>query len=36
MSREAINLLVDRASGDRQNLQLELNKILNFLIQTKI
>lgn len=35
MSREAINLLVDRASGDRQNLQLELNKILNFSYSNK-
>ena len=30
LSRESINLLVSRASGDRENLKIELNKILNY------
>ena len=30
LSRESINLLVTRASGDRENLKTELNKILNY------
>ncbi len=30
LSRESINLLVSRASGDRENLKIELEKILNF------
>ena len=34
-SREAINLLVNRSSGDRQNLKTELEKILNFSISKK-
>ena len=35
LSRETINLLVDRASGDRNNLNTELNKIYNFSITNK-
>jgi len=30
LSRESINLLVSRASGDRENLKIELDKILNY------
>ena len=30
LSRESINLLVNRASGDRENLNIELDKILNY------
>ena len=30
LSRESINLLVNRASGDRENLKIELDKILNY------
>ena len=30
LSRESVNLLVSRASGDRENLKIELNKILNY------
>ena len=32
ISQEAINLIVERSSGDRMNLENELNKISNFLI----
>ncbi len=32
ISQEAINLIVERCSGDRMNLENELNKISNFLI----
>ena len=32
ISQEAINLIVERSSGDRMNLENELNKILNFLL----
>ncbi len=35
MSREAINLLVNRSSGDRNNLKIELEKILNYSISNK-
>ena len=34
-SREAVNLLVSRSNGDRQNLKIELEKILNFSISKK-
>ena len=30
LSRESINLLVNRAGGDRENLKIELDKILNY------
>ena len=30
LSKEIINLLVNRASGDRENLKIELDKILNY------
>ena len=30
LSRESINLLVSRAGGDRENLKIELDKILNY------
>ena len=30
ISRETLNLLINRASGERQNLQSELDKILNY------
>ena len=30
LSRESVNLLVSRASGDRENLKIDLNKILNY------
>ena len=30
ISRESINLIISRASGDRQNLNIELQKILNY------
>ena len=30
MSRESINLLVDRANGNRKILKTELDKILNY------
>ncbi len=30
LSRESINLLVNRAGGDRKNLKIELDKILNY------
>ena len=30
ISRESINLIISRASGDRQNLNVELQKILNY------
>ena len=35
-SREAINLLIDRASGDRENLNTELDKILNYSLTNKL
>ena len=35
LSREAINLLIIRASGDRKNLQNELDKIYNFSLSNK-
>ncbi len=35
ISREAVNLLVNRSSGDRQNLKTELEKLLNFSISQK-
>tara|TARA_B100000886_G_scaffold300181_1_gene229061 strand:- start:3933 stop:4910 length:978 start_codon:yes stop_codon:yes gene_type:complete len=35
LSREAINLIVNRASGDRKNLQNELDKIYNFSFSKK-
>ena len=35
ISQEAINLIVERSSGDRMNLENELNKISNFLINKK-
>jgi DNA polymerase-3 subunit delta len=35
ISQESINLLVDRTSGDRQNLINEMNKIENFTQKTK-
>jgi DNA polymerase-3 subunit delta len=35
LSRESINLIISRASGDRKNLKLELNKLLNFSFTNK-
>tara|TARA_B100001248_G_C27394650_1_gene464662 strand:- start:2041 stop:3018 length:978 start_codon:yes stop_codon:yes gene_type:complete len=35
MSRETINLLVNRVSGDRQNLKLELDKIFQYSLTNK-
>ena len=35
-SREAVNLLIDRASGDRENLNIELEKILNYSLTNKL
>jgi len=35
ISRETINLLVDRASGSRENLKNEMEKILNYSISNK-
>ena len=35
LSRESINLLVSRAGGDRKNLNMELDKILNYSISNK-
>ena len=35
ISRESINLLIARASGDRNNLKTELDKILNYSISNK-
>ena len=35
-SREAVNLLIDRASGDRENLNIELDKILNYSVTNKL
>ena len=35
LSRESINLLVDRSQGDRANLKLELEKILNYSLTNK-
>ena len=35
ISREAINLIINRSSGDRQNLKQELDKILNYSITNK-
>ena len=35
LSRESINLLVGRASGDRQNLKSELDKIINYASSNK-
>ncbi len=36
ISRESINLLIDRANGSRESLNLELEKILNYSISNKI
>ena len=36
LSRESINLLVNRASGDRENLKIELDKILYYSQSNKI
>ena len=35
ISRESVNLLVDRAGGDRKNLNIELDKILNYSFSNK-
>lgn len=35
ISREAINLVINRSSGDKQNLKQELNKILNYSFSNK-
>ena len=35
LSQESINLLVNRASGDRENLKIELEKIYNYSITNK-
>ena len=35
ISRESINLLIDRASGDRKNLKKELDKIYNYSLSDK-
>ena len=35
ISREAINLVINRSSGDKQNLEQELNKILNYSFSNK-
>ncbi len=35
ISREAINLVISRSSGDKQNLEQELNKILNYSFSNK-
>ena len=35
ISREAINLIINRSSGDRQNLKHELDKIMNYSLTTK-
>ena len=35
LARESINLLINRSSGNRENLKTELNKILNFSISNK-
>ena len=35
ISRESINLLIDRASGDRENLKKELDKIYNYSLSDK-
>ncbi len=35
LSRESINLLINRASGNRQNLKAELEKIFNFSLSNK-
>ena len=35
MSRESINFIISRAIGDRQNLKLELDKILNYSLSNK-
>ncbi len=35
LSRESINLLVNRARGDRENLKIELEKILNYSMTNK-
>ena len=35
LSRESINLLINRASGNRQNLKAELEKIFNFSLSKK-
>ncbi len=36
LARESINLLINRSSGNRENLKTELNKILNFSFSNKI
>ena len=35
ISREAINLLINRSSGDRHNLKQELDKVMNYSISNK-
>ncbi len=35
LSREGVNLLINRSSGDRQNLKTELDKILNYSYSNK-
>ena len=35
LSRESINLLIDRSSGDRNNLKLELEKIFDYSLSNK-
>ena len=35
LSRESINLIINRSSGDRQNLKIELDKILNYSFSKK-
>ena len=35
LSSESINLLISRSSGERENLKIELNKILNYSISNK-
>ena len=35
LSRESVNLLVNRARGDRDNLKIELEKIFNYSITNK-
>lgn len=36
LSRESINLILDRASGSRENLYIELEKIFNYSISNKV
>ena len=35
LSRESVNLLVNRSSGDRENIKIELEKILNYSFSNK-